>query len=118
MTAGDYGKVNVFFYGTSDANFMSPTAQWKVFMAQTLNAFSNVPLVTQSAATDIMHKGPICVNGTGCASGTRNLLEYFFPDVYLDGGALAVYPDDLHVDPSTTVTRAFFIRQTGGSKVQ
>lgn len=118
VVAGDYGKVDVFFYGTSDPNFMSTSAQWKVFMAQTLNAFANVPLVTQSAATGIMHDGPICVDGTGCASGTRNLLEYFFPDVYTDGGAMAVYPDDLHVDPSTTVTRAWFLRQTGGSVVK
>lgn len=119
VVAGDYGKVDVFFYGTSDTNgYMDPNATWTVFMAQTLNAFANVPLVTQAQAVPyIMHNGAICVNGTGCPSGTRNLLEYFFPDVYLDGNALAVYPDDLHVDPSTTITRSWFIRQTGGSKV-
>ncbi len=118
VVAGDLGKVNVFFYGTADSNFMSATADWKIFMAQTLNAFSPVPTVTQSPAVPfITHHGPICVDGTGCAAGTRNLLEYFFPDVYVDGNALAVYPDDLHVDPTTTVTRSWFIRQTGGSKV-
>lgn len=119
ITAGDFGKIDVFFYGTADSNYMSTSADWKIFMAQTLNAFALVPIVTQSPATPyVMHHGPICVDGTGCPSGTRNLLEYFYPDTYLDGGALAVYPDDLHVDPSTTVTRAWFIRQTGGSKVQ
>jgi hypothetical protein len=120
VVAGNYGEVDVFFYGTSDTNgFMDPNATWTVFMAQSLNAFANVPLVTQAQAVPyIMHNGPICVNGTACANGTRNLLEYFFPDVYLDGNAMAVYPDDLHVDPSTTITRAWFIKQTGGSKVQ
>jgi hypothetical protein len=118
VAAGDFGKVNVFFYGTSDSNFMSTTADWKIFMAQTLNAFATVPTVTQSAATYVMHHGPICVNGTGCPSGTRNLLEYFYPDTYLDGNAMAVYPDDLHVDLAKQVTRAWFIKQTGGSKVQ
>ena len=118
VRAGNFGKVNVFFYGTSDPNFMSSSADWTVFMAQTLNAFAPVPTVTQTAAVPyIMHHGPICVNGTGCAAGTRNLLEYFFPDTYLDGNATAVFPDDLHVDPSTTVTRSWFIKQTGGSKV-
>ncbi len=118
VVAGDYGKVDVFFYGTSASNFLDSNAQWKVFMAQTLNAFAAVPLVTQAAATPyFMHNGPICVNGTACASGTRNLLEYFYPDVYFGGNAMAVYPDDLHVDPSTTVTRAWFIKQTGGSTV-
>jgi hypothetical protein len=43
------------------------------------------------------------VNGTGCPNGTRNLLEYFFPDTY---------PDDLHVDPNTTVTRPWFLKQS------
>ena len=118
VTAGDFGKVNVFFYGTSDSNYMDPNADWKIFMAQTLNAFDWVPTVAQSAAVpSVMHHGAICVDGTGCASGTRNLLEYFFPDTYLDGSALAVYPDDLHSNPATTVTQAWFIKQTGGSKV-
>lgn len=118
VVAGDYGKVDVFFYGTADPNYLDSGAQWTVFMAQTLNAFAPVPLVTQSQAVPyIMHKGAICVNGTGCPSGTRNLLEYFYPDVYLDGNAMAVYPDDLNVDPSTTVTRAWFIKQTGGNTV-
>lgn len=117
VVAGDYGKVDVYFYGTAASDFMDPNASWKIFMAQSLNVFGNLPLVTQNAATYVMHKGPICVNGTGCASGTRNLLEYFYPDVYLDGNSMAVFPDDLHADPSTTVTRAWFIKQTGGSKV-
>jgi hypothetical protein len=118
VVAGNFGEVNVFFYGTSDSNSQDSAAQWTVFMAQTLNAFAPVPLVRQSQAVPyIMHQGAICVNGTACASGTRNLLEYFFPDVYVDGNAMAVYPDDLHVDPSTTVTRAWFIKQTGGSTV-
>jgi hypothetical protein len=64
-----------------------------------------------------MHKGAICVNGTACPNGTRNLLEYFFPDTYLDGNALATYPDDLHVDPSTTVTQAWFLKQIGGTRI-
>lgn len=118
IAAGDFGKVNVFFYGTSDPDFMSGNADWKVFMAQTLNAFAPVPTIRQSPAVPfVIHHGAICVNGTGCANGTRNLLEYFFPDTFLDGNALAVYPDDLHVDHTTTVTRAWFIRQTGGSTV-
>ncbi len=119
VVAGDYGKVNVFFYGTASLNFLDPNADWTIFMAQSLNAFARNPLITQSAAVPyVMHHGAICVNGTGCPNGTRNLLEYFFPDVYLDGGALAVYPDDKNnLDPNTTITRSWFIRQTGGSKV-
>lgn len=117
VVPGDPGKVNIFFYGTSDKSFMSSSAQWQIFMAQTQNAFARVPTFAINVATGVMHKGPICVNGTGCASGTRNLLEYFYPDTYLDGSALAVYPDDLHVDPTTTITNPWFLKQTAGTKI-
>jgi hypothetical protein len=117
VVAGDAGKLNIFFYGTSSSDFMDPNAQWQIFMAQTQNAFRNVPVLSIKPATGIMHKGAICVNGTACPNGTRNLLEYFFPDTYLDGTALATYPDDLHVDPSTTITRPWFLKQTGGSRI-
>jgi hypothetical protein len=60
-----------------------------------------------------MHTGAICTNGTGCASGTRNLAEYFAHATYLDGNAVVVYPDDKNnASPMTT-----FVRQTGGSKI-
>jgi hypothetical protein len=117
VVAGDAGKLNIFFYGTSSSDYMDPNAQWQIFMAQTQNAFRNVPVLYIKPATGIMHKGAICVNGTACPNGTRNLLEYFFPDTYLDGNALATYPDDLHVDPSTTVTRAWFLKQIGGTRI-
>ena len=117
VVAGDAGKLNIFFYGTSSSDYMDPNAQWQIFMSQTQNAFRNVPVLYIKPATGIMHKGAICVNGTACPNGTRNLLEYFFPDTYLDGNALATYPDDLHVDPSTTVTRAWFLKQIGGTRI-
>ena len=96
---------------------MSSTAQWQVFMAQTQNAFAAAPTFAISAATGAMHDGPICADGTTCPSGTRSLLEYFFPDVYSDGNALAAFPDDLHSDPATTITDLWFLRQTSGSRI-
>ena len=45
-----------------------------------------------------------------------HLLDYFYPDTYLDGKAMAVYPDDLHVD-STTKTNVWFLKQTAGSVI-
>jgi hypothetical protein len=30
---------------------------------------------------------------------------------------MAAYPDDLHVDKTTTVTNVWFLKQTGGSKI-
>jgi hypothetical protein len=117
VVAGDAGRVAVFFYGTSDPSFNSSSAQWSIYMAQSQNALAAVPTFSISAATGVMHIGAICNNGLGCASGTRNLLEYFYPDVYPDGNVFVPYPDDLHVNHATTITSVFVLKQTGGSKL-
>lgn len=117
VVAGGPGRVAVFFYGTSDASFNSTTAHWSIYMAQSQNALASVPTFAISAATGVMHIGAICNNGLACANGTRNLLEYFYPDVYPDGNVFVPYPDDLHVNPATTVTSVFVLKQTGGSRL-
>ena len=117
VVAGGPGRVAVFFYGTSDPSFNSSTAQWSIYMAQSQNALAPVPSFAISAATGVMHIGAICNNGLACANGTRNLLEYFYPDVYPDGNVFVPYPDDLHVNKATTVTSVFVLKQTGGSRL-
>ena len=117
VVAGDAGRVAVFFYGTSDPSFNSTSAHWSIYMAQTQNALASVPTFAITAATGVMHIGAICSNGTACANGTRNLLEYFYPDVYPDGNVFVPYPDDLHVNPVTTITNVWVLKQTGGSKL-
>jgi hypothetical protein len=113
ITAGDAGKVNITWWGTSAASNNDTTAQWKVFFAQSLNALDKVPTFAQATATGIMHQGAICTNGTGCADGTRNLAEYFAPGLYTDGSELIVYSDDFN----NAAPVAVFIRQTGGSRI-
>jgi hypothetical protein len=117
VVAGDAGKVDIFFYGTADSSFNSSTAQWSIYMAQSQNALASIPTFSISAATGVMHIGAICNNGLGCANGTRNLLEYFYPDVYPDGNVFVPYPDDLHVNTATTLTNVWMLKQTGGSTV-
>ena len=118
VVAGDPGKINIFYYGTSSRNFMDPSAQWEVFMAQTQNAFDRTPKFSIAPATGVIHVGAICNNGTGCPSGTRTMLEYFFPDTYLDGTAMAVYPDsENNLDKTTTLTTVWFLKQTSGTKI-
>ncbi|HZD96404.1 MAG TPA: sialidase family protein, partial [Candidatus Sulfotelmatobacter sp.] len=85
VTAGAPGRVNIAFWGTSDNNANNTTAQWQVFNAQSNNATAAVPTITQVAATPVMHVGPICNQGLNCAAGTRNLAEYFAPDIGLNG---------------------------------
>lgn len=120
VTAGAYGKVNVTWLGSSDSNFLDTAAQWQVYMAQTQNAFANVPVFYQSAATGINHVGQICNNGLACNlnGGNRNLAEYFAPEVYLDGNEYIAYPDDHNSNTATGAARTWFVRQTGGPTVQ
>jgi hypothetical protein len=119
VIAGSPGKINIFYYGTTDRNFMDNNANWVVYMAQSLNALAAVPTFSIVPATPfVIHTGAICNQGTGCASGTRTMLEYFFPDTYVDGNADAVYPDSVHVqDTSAPNTAVWFVKQTGGSRI-
>jgi hypothetical protein len=118
VTAGGPGRVNIAFWGTSNSDANSTTAQWQVFNAQSRNATDAIPTITQVAATPIMHVGPICNQGLNCASGTRNLAEYFAPDIGLNGEALIVYPDDKNSSSPTGAARTFFVKQTGGNTLQ
>lgn len=119
VVAGDAGKINIFLYGTTARNFMDNTANWIVYMSQSQNALAKVPTFSIAPATPyVIHTGAICNNGTACPSGTRTMLEYFFPDTYIDGNADAVFPDSVHVPTNpATETTVWFIKQTSGNKI-
>lgn len=113
IEAGAGGKVNVVWWGTGASSNLDTSAPWRVFFAQTQNAFAPVPSFAEMAATPVMHVGAICVDGTACPSGTRNLAEYFALGSYLDGSALIPYPDD----KSNPAPMTMFVRQTGGALI-
>ncbi|HEY6192699.1 MAG TPA: T9SS type A sorting domain-containing protein [Bacteroidota bacterium] len=113
VDAGDAGKVDIMWWSTSSTDNLAPDAQWKVYFAQTLNAFAKTPTISENAASGVFHSGPICVNGTACTAGTRNLAEYASTTVYLDGKAMIVYPDD----QQTANPMTYFLKQTGGPGV-
>ena len=117
VAAGDSGKVNITWLGSSSTNFMDRPALWQVFLAQSQNDFASVPSFAQTTVTGVVHVGPVCVNGLGCASGTRTLAEYWAPDAFLDGNALLVYPDDKNSGLPSGAARTWFIRQTAGSTI-
>ncbi len=62
-------------------------------MAQTTD---NGASFAQSLASNTSnHAGVICTNGTGCATGTRNLLDLFKVNINPgDGRAAIIYTDD------------------------
>src|SRR6266567_4027781 len=117
VVAGDAGKVDITWLGSSSTNFLDSSAQWQVFMAQSQNDLASVPIFAQSTVTGVVHVGPVCVNGLGCPSGTRTLAEYWAPDVYLDGNALIVYPDDKNSGLASGAARTWFARQTAGPTI-
>jgi len=117
ISGGGSGSVDIAWWGTSASNPNDPTAQWQVFVAQSRNANSAIPTITQTAATPVMHVGPICNQGLACADGTRNLAEYFGTDIGTNGEFLVVYPDDKNGSSPSGAARTFFVKQTGGNTI-
>lgn len=96
-----------------------PLSEMWVYMAQSQNALAKVPTFAIAPATPyVIHTGAICNSGTACPSGTRTMLEYFFPDTYVDGNAAAVFPDSIHIQDTTAAnTTVWFVKQTSGNKI-
>ncbi len=86
------GTVDVVYYGTTAASDDDSSAVWNTYLAQTTDGASFTQSVVSNKPN---HTGVICVEGTGCASGTRNLLDLF--EVAIDprsGKAAVIYTDD------------------------
>jgi len=94
------GTVDVVYYGTPAASKDDSSAVWNVYMAQTTN---NGASFTQSLVSNTSnHTGVICTNGTGCAPGTRNLLDLFEVAINPQNGRAAIiYTDDTLTTTST-----------------
>ena len=87
------GTVDVVFYGTNASSKDDPSAVWNVYLAQSTNGGTSFQQVQVTAHPN--HVGVICTNGTGCARGTRNLLDLF--EVAIDpvsGRTGIIYTDD------------------------
>jgi hypothetical protein len=87
-------------------------------MAQSLNALDPNPTFKENPATGFMHQGAICTSGTGCAPGTRDLLDFFQLDVDASGMANITYTDNLNTPPAggTDLHQEWitFVQQKGG----
>ena len=121
IVAGDAGKIDIVYYGTSEKGpspeTVKSTAKWQVWMAQSLNALDPKPTFKESTATGYMHEGSICTSGTGCAAGTRDLLDFFQVDVDARGFANIAYTDNLNGPPDGSDPHQeliTFARQQGG----
>ncbi len=85
--------VDYVYYGTTASSKDDPTAVWNVYMAQSTNG--GAIFVQSLVSQHPNHVGVICTQGTGCKSGTRNLLDLFQVAVDpLNGRAAIIYTDD------------------------
>ena len=91
--AAHNGAVDVVYYATTAGSKDDTSAVWNVYLAQT---FNNGASFTQSKVSNASnHVGVICTLGSGCADGTRNLLDLF--EIAIDpqnGRAAIIYTDD------------------------
>ena len=97
IAAGDNGRVAIVYYATPDTESPNTSThdRWHVMFAQSLNAADREPVFSVTEAGDhVNHTGPICNVGILCASGTRNLLDFFQVAIGPDGLANVVYADD------------------------
>ena len=102
--AGDAGKLDVVWYGTSYYDGVNPpdnypnSAAWYVYFAQNLSATSGGGF-TQVRASPINHFGGVCEGGISC-TGNRDLFDDFGVAASpITGLASIVYSDDQY-DPS------------------
>ena len=121
VSAGDAGRVAVSYYGTSARGASPETVNgaWSVFTALSTDGGLTFDEVQ---ATGTMHRGAVCTSGTGCESGTRDLLDFFETDYDQEGCIVTTYTDNsrdvVAADGSRVEdepTHVAFVRQTAGT---
>jgi hypothetical protein len=65
-----------------------------VWVSYSLNADSSSPTFIEKRATGRLHEGNVCTSGTGCGSGTRDLLDFFQLDLNPCGKIVITYTDN------------------------
>ena len=112
VTAGDPGRIAVSYYGTTakgnSAETVPPSALWSVYSSFSTDYGRTF---TEYRTTGTMQKGPICTSGTGCAAGSRNLLDFFETDVDPHGCLVTAYADNSSGGNAAIVS---YVRQTSG----
>lgn len=97
-TAGDGDRAAVFFVGTTTpgANGLSTDmtfdGTWYGYVATTYNRGANWVTVNATPG-DPVQRGVVCTEGTTCASGTRNLLDFNDLEVDSRGRPVAAFAD-------------------------
>jgi hypothetical protein len=112
VTAGDAGRIAVSYYGTT-ASGVSPQkvpagARWSVYSSFSTDLGRTF---TEYRTTPSMQKGPICTSGTGCPSGSRNVLDFFETAADPQGCLVTAYADNSAGGGAAIVS---YVRQRSG----
>jgi hypothetical protein len=124
ITAGDPGRIDVTWYGSTAQDNNDTSSQWSEMFAQSLNfgvllppedpTPTNTFVQSNISGATPTHGADICLAGTLClvTGGNRNLSD--FQSVATDpcGGALVVYDNDAKGGGDTT-----FAKQTAGASL-
>ena len=103
--AGDAGKLDVVYYGTSFDGGTRPvdtypsSVEWHAYFAQSLDATSKHPHFAQARATPLVHTGAVCENGIGC-TGNRDLFDDFGVAASPTTGLASIIYSDDQFDPN------------------
>jgi hypothetical protein len=102
--AGDDGKLDVVYYGTSYADRTTPpdsyprSAAWYVYFGQNLKATEKGGHFSQEQVSPVVHYGGVCESGISC-SGNRDLFDDFGVAASpITGLASIAYTDDQYDD--------------------
>jgi hypothetical protein len=102
LVAGSKGRVALTYYGIrrlgkSPEAVVRPgraTPHWKVWVSYSTHALRAHPRLREVRATGTIHEGNVCTSGTGCAAGTRDLLDFFQIDLDACGHMVMTYTDN------------------------
>ena len=102
--AGDAGKLDVVWYGTSYYDGTAPdnypaSAAWNVYFAQNLTATTPGSAFSQAQASPINHYGGVCEGGIGC-TGNRDLYDDFGVAASPTTGLASIIYSDDQYDPA------------------
>lgn len=96
VSAGDDGRIAVSYYGT-DATGYSPEViagnpNWYVYSSYSTDGGKT--FTEYQTTTNYLHQGSVCTSGTGCDTGTRDLLDFFETDYDAQGCLVTAYADN------------------------
>jgi hypothetical protein len=96
VSAGDAGRIAVSYYGTAATGYspevLTGNPKWYVYSSystdggKTFSEYQTTP--------SYLHQGSVCTSGTGCAAGTRDLLDFFETDYDAQGCLVTAYADN------------------------